>query len=65
MTRTRDLTLRELARVTGRHPETLRRLACVGRLPGAYQIGNRWAISRAAANELRRVPWPEGEEGHS
>ena len=51
-----DLTLGALARITGRHVETLRRLARTGRLPGAYKLGGRWAISPEAADRLRRVP---------
>ena len=57
---TRDLTIEKLARLTGRHVETLRRLARKDQLPGVYQIGRRWMISRAAADKLRRVPM-EGE----
>jgi len=52
----KDLTLEELARVVGMHPETLRCKARMGHLPGAYRIGGRWRISRAAADRLRRVP---------
>ena len=33
-----DLTIPELAEVVGRHPETLRRLARLNRLPGAYRL---------------------------
>ncbi len=51
-----DLTLQELAEITRRHPETLRRLARMGQLPGIYRIGARWMISKAAAEKLRRVP---------
>ena len=56
---TRDLSIRELAALTGRHPETLRRLARLGRVPGAYRLGGRWAISQGAADALRCVPRPE------
>ncbi len=57
----RDLSFQELAELTGRHVETLRVLARCGRLPGAYKLGGRWAISRAAADALRRVPRRERE----
>ena len=58
---TRDLTIQELSRITGRHVETLRRLARMGKLPGVYQIGRRWMISKAAANRLRCVPKVTGD----
>lgn len=51
-----DLTIQELAQLTGRHPETLRRLARTDELPGVYRLGSRWMITRAAADKLRRVP---------
>jgi hypothetical protein len=51
-----DLSFQELAAVTGRHIETLRVLARMGRLPGCYKLGGRWAISREAADRLRHVP---------
>ena len=51
-----DLTIRELAEITGRHPETLRRLARLDRLPGAYKLGRTWSITREAADRLRHVP---------
>jgi len=56
----RDLTIEELARITGRHVETLRRLARMGQLPGVYQIGRRWMMSQAAADRLRCVPKETG-----
>lgn len=51
----RDLSIPELARVVGRHPETLRRLARTDELPGVYRLGGRWMISREAADRLRKV----------
>jgi len=51
-----DLTLRDLAKITGKHPETLRRLARTQQLPGAYRLGGRWMISREAASRLRQLP---------
>jgi hypothetical protein len=61
MRRRQDLTLGELALLVGRHIETLRRLARMRELPGVYKLGGRWAISREAADALRRVPRPERE----
>lgn len=51
----RDLTLSELADVTGRHVETLRRLARMGQLPGVYRIGGRWMIAEVNARRLRGI----------
>lgn len=48
-----DLTIGDLAKVTGRHPETLRRLARLNQLPGAYRLGRRWLVRREALSELR------------
>lgn len=55
----KDLTISELALITGRHVETLRRLARMGKLAGVYRIGRRWMISQAAADALRCVPEAE------
>jgi predicted site-specific integrase-resolvase len=52
----KDLTLAELARITRRHPETLRRLARTGQLPGVYRLGGRWMIAPQNARRLRRLP---------
>ena len=57
-----DLSLRELSEITGRHPETLRRLARTNQLPGAYKLGHRWMITPEAVRKLRRpeaAPAPE------
>ena len=54
----RDLTLQELSDVTGRHIETLRRLARAAKLPGVCRLGRRWLISRRAADALRHLPGP-------
>jgi len=51
-----DLSITELARLTGRHPETLRQLARLGRLAGAYKLGGKWAVAREAVDELRGAP---------
>lgn len=60
----RDLTIEQLAEVTGKHPETLRRLARCGRLPGVYRLGRDWRITLEAAARLRNLPTeqdrPEG-----
>ncbi len=64
---TTDLTIQDLAAITGRHVETLRRLARMGRLPGVYRLGHCWMISRQAANRLRHLPDDTGgacEGGH-
>jgi len=51
-----DLTMAKLAELTGRHVDTLRRLARTNRLPGAYRLGNRWLMTQEAADQLRRFP---------
>ena len=48
-----DLTMAKLAELTGRHVDTLRRLARTNRLPGSYRLGNRWLITQEAADRLR------------
>jgi excisionase family DNA binding protein len=58
----KDLTIQELARIVGRHPETLRRLARMGELPGAYRLGHCWLISREAADRLRRMTPTQPDE---
>ncbi len=51
-----DLTLEELAALIRKHPETVRRLARMGQLPGAYKIGGRWMIAEENARRLRHLP---------
>ena len=51
-----DIPLSELAQLTRRHIETLRRLARMGRLPGAYRVGGRWMFRREALDDLRGGP---------
>lgn len=51
-----DLTIQEFSLITRRHVETLRRLARMEKLPGAYKIGGRWMISQEAADKLRNIP---------
>lgn len=58
-----DLTLLELASITGRHPETLRSLARQGRLPGVYRLGGRWLIAEEAVQHLRNLPAPKADRG--
>lgn len=48
-----DVTIKQLAELTQRHIETLRRLARTGKLPGAYRIGSRWMVRSEAVQELR------------
>jgi len=55
MQTTSDLTIEELAAITRRHPETLRRLARTKRLPGVYRIGDRWMIPQEAVDRLRGI----------
>ncbi len=50
-----DLTISEFAQITRRNIETVRRLARLGKLPGAYKLGGRWLISRQAADRIRRL----------
>ena len=50
-----DLTIGDLAKLTGRHPETLRRLARFGELPGAYRVGGRWLVSRPVVDRMRQI----------
>lgn len=52
-----DLSIRELAEIMKRHPETLRRFARTGNLPGAYKLGKVWRISKQAADKLRQIPF--------
>ncbi|MCC6487164.1 MAG: helix-turn-helix domain-containing protein [Candidatus Hydrogenedentes bacterium] len=48
-----DLTIAEAAELTGLHPETLRRHARTGKLPGAYRLGGVYLIRREAFDALR------------
>lgn len=50
-----DFPLSVLRIATGLHMETLRRLARQDRIPGAYKLGGRWFVNRAAFNRLRLV----------
>ena len=49
----RDLAISELAELTHRHPETLRRLARTGKLRGVYRLGGRWMIAQENARRFR------------
>ena len=51
-----DFTLEDLSKITGRHHETLRRLAREGQIPGMYRLGRHWLIARENAARLRRLP---------
>ena len=50
-----DMTMQELAGLTGYHPETLRLLARRGKLPGVYRVGRKWLIARQNVAKLRRL----------
>ena len=52
----RDLTVSEFASAIGRHPETIRRLARQGRLPGVYKFGGMWMIRPDGIEEIRGRP---------
>lgn len=54
MTTNRDLTIVEVAQITGAHPESLRRLARLGRLRGAYRLGGMWLVRRDAFDAMRK-----------
>ena len=41
----KHMMIEKLALETGLHVETLRRLACVGELPGAYRLGRKWLVN--------------------
>ena len=56
-----DLTLPQIAAITGKHVETLRQLARMGKLK-AYKIGGRWLVPREAFERLRGEPLPERGE---
>ena len=49
----RDLTVRDICRLMELHPDTVRRLARAGRLPGAYKVGRQWRFAREAIGKLR------------
>lgn len=51
-----DLTIKQLAMLTGRHEGTLRKLARQGEIPGVYRLGGTWLISPEAADRLRQIP---------
>jgi excisionase family DNA binding protein len=51
-----DLTLEEVAILTRKHRETLRRLARSKKLIGAYRIGGRWMVRAEALAQLRGIP---------
>ena len=49
----KDYTVGEFAALVCVHPDTVRRLARAGRLPGAYKVGSQWRIAREAVERLR------------
>ena len=48
-----DLTVHDVAELTGVHPATVRRLARAGRLAGAYKVGRQWRFAREAIEQMR------------
>ncbi|MCH7729669.1 MAG: helix-turn-helix domain-containing protein [Planctomycetes bacterium] len=50
-----DLKISDLAEITGLHPETIRKLARMGRLHGVYRLGGQWLMSPEAVDRLRKV----------
>lgn len=57
-----DLTISDLAKLTGSHPDTLRALARDGKLPGVYRLGGRWMMTQANADKLRGAAPGDGGE---
>ncbi len=55
------LSLAEVARRTGRHPDLLRRWSETGRIP-AIRVGRAWAIPEA---RLASIDWPATRRGRS
>lgn len=61
-----DLTLARVSQITGKHIETLRQLARMGKLPSAYKCGGSWLVPREAFERLRGEPLrerPAADEG--
>lgn len=50
-----DLSMRQLAEITGMHIETIRSLARDNKIPGVYKLGGVWRISQEALNTLRNI----------
>ena len=48
-----DLSIAELAQVTGLHPGSIRRLATQGKIEGCYKLGGSWRIRRDAISTIR------------
>ena len=48
-----DYTSQDVAELVCVHPETVRRLAREGRMPGAYKVGSRWRFARERIEETR------------
>jgi len=53
------VTIDRLAQETGFHPQSLRRLARMGRLPGAHKVGARWLIDTETL--FGDTAWPRGK----
>jgi hypothetical protein len=57
------ITLAKLAKELGMHEETgyLRELAREGKLPGAFQVGRAWLISRGDADRFKQERGKHGD----
>lgn len=49
----KDMSLKEVSAILCRHPETLRKMAREGRLPGVYKLGREWFLRREALEMIR------------
>ena len=58
-----DIPFSDLARITGRHVESLRRMARKGKLTGAYRLGGRWILRREALDFLRGMDDEQSNDG--
>lgn len=48
-----DLSVEDFSKLTGVHPETIRRQCRLGTIVGAYKVGRQWIISRNAIERIR------------
>jgi excisionase family DNA binding protein len=53
-----DMTIAQIARVTGYNRESLRRLAKSGKLPGAYRLSGRWLVNKETFDAIRQGKSP-------
>lgn len=54
----KDLTLKELAAITGIHFKSLARMALQGKLMGTYRVGRDWRFRRECLDEIRGIKKP-------